>query len=111
MKMIITLAAFLPLLAACGKDGAPAAPSALAGQTMAGGVQLSWKDNSSNEDMFMIMSKSGTGAYTQAATVDFNVTTYMDMGLTSGTQYTFMVMAMNKAGQSMGSNEVTVTIP
>ena len=103
------------LLSACGGDdggGAPAAPTNLTGSVLSGGAHLTWMDNSDNETQFMIMRKEmGAADYTTVATPPFNTTTYHDAPLTSGKTYLYMVMAMNDAGESPGSNEVMVAIP
>ena len=103
-------------LAACsGDDGGgavPAAPTNLTGSVLSGGAHLTWVDNSDNETQFMIMRKEAGGAdFTTVATPTFNTTTYHDAPLTSGKTYVYMVMAMNDAGESPGSNEVMVAIP
>lgn len=90
----------------------PAAPTNLTGSVLSGGAHLTWTDNSDNETQFMIMRKEVGGAdFTTVATPTFNTTTYHDAPLTSGKTYVYMVMAMNDAGESPGSNEVMVAIP
>ena len=104
-------------LAACsGDDGGggavPAAPTNLTGSVLSGGAHLTWVDNSDNETQFMIMRKEmGATDFTTVATPTFNTTTYHDAPLTAGKTYVYMVMAMNDAGESPGSNEVTVAVP
>ena len=67
-----------------------------------------WMDNSSDEDEFMIMRKSGTGAYEEVSSVTFNTTQYHDEPVTAGTAYTYQIWAMKDGAHSM-SNEVTFT--
>ena len=103
-------------LGACTDDSktaaVPAAPTMLTAEVLSGGAHLTWKDNSDNETQFMIMRKEAGGAdFTTVATPTFNTTTYHDAPLTSGKTYVYMVMAMNDAGESPGSNEVMVAIP
>lgn len=109
--------ALASMLAACSSDSsapatAPAAPTGLAAAPLGGGAHLTWTDNSSNEEMFMIMRMQvGTdAAYQQIGMVDFNTAAYHDAPLTSGKMYMYKVMAMNAAGTS-DSNEITFSAP
>jgi pimeloyl-ACP methyl ester carboxylesterase len=91
----------------------PTAPSNL---TMAAiswdQVNLSWRDNSNNEQGFKIERKTGpSGSWAQAATVGSNVTAYQDRALLPGLAYFYRVRAYNTAGNSPYSNEVSVTLP
>lgn len=73
-------------------------------------VNLSWKDNSSNETGFRIERKTGPdGAYAEIATVAAGITTYQNPGLVKGTTYFYRVRAYNVAGNSGYSNEASVT--
>ena len=49
----------------------------------------------------------GRADYTTVASPTFNTTQYHDAPLVAGTMYMYMVMAMNDAGESEPSNEVT----
>ncbi|MCE5249058.1 SUMF1/EgtB/PvdO family nonheme iron enzyme [bacterium] len=84
---------------------APAAPSNLQAETISfSEIKLTWKDNSTSEQGFIIGKKEGTGSFTYLS-VDAGVTTYSDTWLKSDTQYTFRVQAYNSAGNSAYSNE------
>jgi hypothetical protein len=73
-------------------------------------IDLSWTDNSGNEDVFRIEKKLGPGGvYSEIATVTVNVTSYQDTGLTANTEYCYRVRAYNTAGNSEYSNEDCVT--
>lgn len=87
-------------------DAPPAAPAGLAVEKLGNGGHLTWTDASDNEDEFMIMRKEGAAGYIELGLVTFNTTAYHDEPLTVGTSYTYMVMALNDAGQAE-SNEVT----
>ncbi len=78
---------------------------------LAGGVHLTWRDNSSDEDMFMIMKKEGSGAFTTLPSLPANTTQYHDTATRSGRTYTYMVHAMRGSDISDPSNEVMITIP
>lgn len=72
-------------------------------------VNLSWKDNSTNETGFRIERKVGTGNYSTISNGSVDVTVYKDSGLLTGTSYTYRVSAFNAVGPSITySNEVTI---
>lgn len=69
-------------------------------------LQLTWTDNSNNEDGFNILRKTGTsGNYTTIASVGANVTNYTDSTVSAGTTYCYEVNAFNSEGQSAMSPE------
>jgi hypothetical protein len=74
-------------------------------EAFAAQLQLSWFDNSTNEDGFKIERATGVGTpFTQIATAGANITTYNDSNLTAGTTYCYRVRAYNVAGNSSYSN-------
>lgn len=89
----------------------PAAPSNLTGVVASTTqINLSWTDNASDETGFKIERKTGTGSYTIIGTVNADVVTYNDSGLTPNTAYTYRVYSFNATGNSAtNSNEVTLT--
>jgi len=108
---------FLPLafvLVACtGSDvAAPAAPSTLAVTLLGGGAHLTWIDNSTDEDEFVIMRQlQGSDAdMRELARVPFDTVTYHDEPITSGATYIYMVVATNAAGDA-ASNQATFVAP
>ena len=68
-------------------------------------INLTWTDNSTNEDGFRIERKTGTGSYEVAGTVGANATSYTDVGLVPGTQYTYRIQAFNASGNSVYTAE------
>ncbi len=95
-----------------GKSGGvPAAPSNLYAIAISSSlINLTWQDNSTNEEGFKIERKTGAGGtYIQIATVNANVTSYSDIGLTANTTYYYRVRAYNSAGDSDYSNEASTT--
>jgi hypothetical protein len=83
----------------------PAAPSSLAATAVSSSqINLSWIDNSDNENGFKIErapDNSGTpGTFTQIGYVGAGVTTYQDSGLSASTIYHYRVRAYNASGHS-----------
>ncbi|MFN3648483.1 MAG: fibronectin type III domain-containing protein [Armatimonadota bacterium] len=91
-------------------SGPPSAPDQLQAEAVSStSISLTWRDTSANESGFRIERKTGNGSFTQVATVDANVTSYLDTGLSPGTRYTYRVRAVNAAGSSAFSNEASAT--
>lgn len=90
----------------------PTAPSELTAAALQGGAHLTWKDNSDNEESFMLERKQmGVDSdYKVIATLPFDSVQYHDAPLVSGATYSYKVMAMNGKGESE-SNEVTFKAP
>ncbi|WML55380.1 fibronectin type III domain-containing protein [Neobacillus sp. PS3-12] len=92
---------------------APAAPTNLQGTVQTGPkVQLTWKDNATNETSYVIeRSTNNGGTYTQIGTVNANVTSYTDSAVTPGSSYTYRVKALNGNSSSTYSNSVRISVP
>lgn len=76
-------------------------------------IELSWKDNSTDETGFEIWRYIyGSGTYTLYATVDKNMTTYTDTSIQTGVQYSYMVRAYAASGSlySPYSNSASVGV-
>lgn len=84
---------------------APAAPTNLAaGYTSSTKtIQLSWKDNSSNESGFRIYRNGALLASTNNAS-------YSDAAVAAGNSYSYYVTAWNSIGESAASNTASITI-
>ncbi|MCB0323106.1 MAG: fibronectin type III domain-containing protein [Bdellovibrionales bacterium] len=88
----------------------PSAPSNLSANAVAhDAIQLTWRDTSDNESGFKIEQKTGSGSFSQIATVGANTTSYRRTGLSAGTTYTFRVRSHNSAGNSSYSNGADAT--
>jgi hypothetical protein len=78
----------------------------------AASLQLTWADNSQNEDGFDIERKVGTnGVFLALTTLSANQRSYTDANLSNGITYCYRVRAFNHGGSSPYSNEACATIP
>ncbi len=69
-------------------------------------INLTWTDNSNNEDAFEILrSTSPTGTYAQVATVPG--TSYTDSGLLANTKYFYKIRAIGLSGESIYESNYT----
>ncbi|HEX4945354.1 MAG TPA: glycoside hydrolase family 44 protein [Blastocatellia bacterium] len=92
----------------------PVAPSNLTATAVSRAqINLSWKDNASNETGFKIERCTGSGCtnFAQIATVGAGVTNYGNTGLSRNTTYTYRVRAYNANGNSAYSNTVSARTP
>ncbi len=124
--MFVLLATF-PLLNGCfGGNVAPEpVPSAPSNLTVTANsstqVELSWQDNSSNEERFYLYRKSVTSSavsgnltnsdYSQTGYVGANSNGAYDTGVSPGTTYSYRVTAWNESGESESPYEATVITP
>lgn len=94
------------------KDSPPNAPSSLTATAPAyNQVNLSWVDNSTNEQGFYIERATGSGSFARIATVTANTVTFSDFTVTGATTYSYRVQAYNTGGPSAYSNTVAITTP
>lgn len=94
--------------------GIPAAPTGLDADCLseAEGVDLTWIDNSNNEQGFKIERKSETQPnWEQIDIVGGNVTTYNDADVNEDTIYWYRLRAYNPDGNSTYSNVVDILVP
>jgi probable HAF family extracellular repeat protein len=88
----------------------PAAPTQLAfAVNAAGGVDLTWTDNSSNETGFALWRRLNAGEWSQIGVAGLDQPRFTDNGLDPNAAYSYRVHAVNAGGVSAGSNEVTRT--
>lgn len=72
-------------------------------------VDLTWKDNSTNETGFKIERKTDSGNFTEIGSTAADVTTFSDKTLDLNTNYTYRVYSFNQVGKSISySNEVAI---
>lgn len=90
----------------------PASPSDLRAEAPRfDSVQLTFSDNSDNEDGFQVLRAVAGGGLTAVATLAADVTTWSDNQVNAETTYSYQVVAFNAAGDSLASNTVSVTTP
>lgn len=90
--------------------GVPEAPEDLEAEVLSpSSVELTWTDNSDNEEGFSIERRASGGSWREIDTVDEDEESYTVTGLEPGTLYYFRVRAYNEDGESDYSNVVSVT--
>jgi hypothetical protein len=102
-----TVAAFRAAVAAA----TPNAPGSLAAAVAsASAINLSWADNSTDEQGFKVQ-RSGDGGVTwsEIASLGSNTTAFSSTGLSAGTGYSYRVYGYNSAGNSAFSNMASAT--
>jgi calcineurin-like phosphoesterase family protein/purple acid phosphatase-like protein/fibronectin type III domain protein len=79
----------------------PAAPNGLTASAISSSqINLTWADNSSNEDGFKIERSTDGTNFAQIAVVPANTTGYSNTGLSASTLYYYRVYSYNTAGNS-----------
>jgi fibronectin type 3 domain-containing protein len=86
---------------------APAAPTGLAASAGNAQVSLTWTGSTGATSYNVKRGTSSGGPYTQIGTP--TALNYMDSGLTNGTTYYYVVVAVNSAGASANSSQVSAT--
>jgi len=121
MRSLQLFCLFLFLLISCKKDGndnggdptsVPVPPKDLTATLVSiTQIDLTWTDNSNNEDGFKIQRKTGSGNFADIGSVGRDVTKYSDKNLILNTTYTYRVYSYNQLGFADSyTNEVTVTV-
>ena len=110
-SQLVTVASVVVVFLGCGGGGGtgsgPAAPSSLTAAPMGGGVHLTWKDNSTDEDGFDIERKEGGTAFSLLFSVPFDSALYHDADVLPGRTYTYRVRARRGEDMSAYSNEAS----
>jgi mono/diheme cytochrome c family protein len=80
----------------------PSTPTGLATvSTSSTQINLSWTDNATNETNYKVQRSTASGGpYTDIVTLNANVTSYSDSGLSVATSYYYRVYAINSGGNS-----------
>lgn len=71
---------------------------------------LSWTNNSTSAQGFIIERKTSGGNYAVIDTVNSNITMFVDSSVTAGLDYFYRIKAFNNLVQSTYSNEVSILI-
>lgn len=86
----------------------PIAPTELTAENSVTEISLQWKDNSDNEEEFIIERSVGTNSnYIEIGTVSSDVFVFDDLDAESKTNYFYRVLSRNNGGDSDYSNEVS----
>lgn len=87
--------------------GYPVPPSSLEGRALSSSeIELKWKDESDNELGFIVERKIGKN-WEEVSVLPPDTESYIDVGLSENTKYTYRVLAFNDAGRS-SSEEIEV---
>ena len=74
-------------------------------------IDLSWKDNSTNETGYKIERKTDLGVFAEIGSSNKDITIFSDKNVSINTKYTYRVYSYNEVGKSVQySNEVIVKI-
>ena len=88
----------------------PAAPSNLVATTFSSSqINLTWTDNSNNENGLKVEQSTDGTTFTQIAMLNSNTVSYPVTGLTASTTYYYRVVSFNDAGNSQYSNMANAT--
>ncbi|HEX5875607.1 MAG TPA: fibronectin type III domain-containing protein, partial [Pyrinomonadaceae bacterium] len=88
----------------------PAAPANLTATTVSSSqINLSWTDNSNNENGFKVEQSTDGTTFTQIAMLGSNSVSFSATGLSASTTYHYRVVSFNDAGNSAFSNTASAT--
>ena len=91
----------------------PAAPTLLTAIGASGSVTLDWSDNVET-DLYgynIYRSLTSGGPYSRVNSILVAPSTYADSGLTNGTEYFYVVRAIDRSGNESGNSNETYAIP
>ncbi|MCV9385032.1 fibronectin type III domain-containing protein [Reichenbachiella ulvae] len=102
----------LSISTALGFDEVPAEPRNLVAEMSGRNVSLSWIDAPFNEEGFNVYkSENQGGPYDFIGSVGQGVESFLDSEISQGIEYFYVVSSYNSNGQSIVSNEVSLSIP
>jgi hypothetical protein len=109
--LTVNLAHAVPITSTVRIITMPNAPSDLAATSPSpSSAQLTWTDNSTDEDGFSIERKTGvSGTYAEIATTATNIASYTDSAVDAGTTYFYRVRAFAETVYSSYSGVASVT--
>jgi hypothetical protein len=84
------------------------APNNLAGSPGTNSINLTWNDNSNNEDSFTLQRSAPGGSWVTIATPEANTTSYNDSSLSPNSTYYYTMHAKNSTNTSAWSSTITV---
>ena len=88
----------------------PAAPSDLTATAVSGTrIDLTWVDNSNDEDDFDLERRTGAGSFNRIARPAANTTSFQDTTVMPGMTYSYRIRAVNDGATSDFSNIATAT--
>lgn len=90
---------------------APNAPYDLKGKVDGGKAMLTWKDDSSREEMFEVERSDDGTTFAKVGTASRNKGMFTDTTVASGKSYHYQVRAINPKGNSGYTNKVSLTLP
>ncbi|GAA0890894.1 hypothetical protein GCM10009122_05730 [Fulvivirga kasyanovii] len=86
------------------------APSNMSAQAVSSSqIDLSWSDNSADEEAFEIQRSDNGGSYVSITEVGEGVTSYSDQNLQAATSYSYRVRARKQSSYSSYSNSASAT--
>lgn len=93
-------------------SSSPSAPSQLSvASKTATTVSLTWKDNSTNEESFVIeRSSPPASTWTTVASLPYNAAAYTDTTAVPNTAYSYRIRAVNPVGSTVSSTATTTTL-
>ncbi|NIM10867.1 MAG: hypothetical protein GTO45_02655 [Candidatus Aminicenantes bacterium] len=111
-NIITDMGAYLPADAIGNLLQPPAAPTNLTATAVScSQIDLTWQDNSDNEDGFSIERSLDGITFTVLTTIGADETSFSDTNVVESTTYWYRVRAFNAAGYSGYSNVASATTP
>ncbi len=117
MKYIIIILLFI--IGGCNKidevtkEVIPLPPSQLKAAIISNDrIELTWKDNSTNESGFKIERKTESGIFLEIGETAKDITVFSDKSLSLNTNYIYRIYSFNQTGKSLNySNEFSIKTP